>query len=106
MATDQSLQTLAAQVQGLMLRCRLIWLLDTETVISSLTPSLRAQQQSDCYMDAALCATDKGTYFSLHDLCFMTIWKIPQFIKLPDIGWTENVFIFLYLIQGLLIGLN
>lgn len=73
MATDQSLQTLAAQVQGLMLRCWLIWLLDTETVIFSLTPSLHTQQQRDCYIGAALCATDKGTCFSLRDLCFMTI---------------------------------
>lgn len=87
MATDQSLQTLAAQVQGLMLRCRLIWLLDTETVISSLTPSLRTQQQRDCYMDAALCATDKGTCFSLRDLCFMTLFE--KYLNLSFLTWLE-----------------
>lgn len=88
MATDQSLQTLAAQVQGLMLRCRLIWLLDTETVIFSLTPSLHTQQPRDCYMDAALCATDKGTCFSLRDLCFMTL--LEKYLRLLSfLTWVE-----------------
>lgn len=88
MATDQSLQTLAAQVQGLMLRCWLIWLLDTETVIFSLTPSLHTQQQRDCYMDAALCATDKGTCFSLRDLCFMTLFE--KYVHLLSfLTWVE-----------------
>lgn len=90
MATDQSLQTLAAQVQGLMLRCRLIWM------IFSLSPSLHIQQTQLCVRPIQKDGLDSVT----------SALYLYWFNKLCDVRSTENLFKFLWLIQVLLTDLN